>query len=228
MILAFAERVSEVSGKPIYETLLKYTNLYKVFAIDDWKFNDKNPIWCEFMNEFNASNSRVDTIYNFYKQRPFLESGFTFFGCFRYEYIPEKNAIHIHFYSHRVAGELSKENIKIRKSELHDMFVDIKKKYPQATSVFGFSWLYNVEAYRRLFPAEYLIDPKESTTWFGSLSRWGQFFDGAENLRTEAVESFLECIKHKDSLDELVQCFPYQVLEPCCGIEYFYDLLSVK
>lgn len=228
IVLSFAERVSVVTGISIEEALLRYTNLYKLFAIDDWKFNDQNIVWREFIDEFTQSKSKIDTTHQFYLRRASLENKHILFGCFRYEYIAEKNAIHIHFYPHGVAGVLSKDNSEIRKSELKDMFTEVKKMYPDARSVFGFSWLYNLESYRRLFPQEYLDNPKRNNTWFGGLSLWGQFYQGAGILRMSAVEPFLKCIKHKDSMDELMKCFPYQVLQPECDIKYFYEFFNVK
>ena len=61
---------------------------------------------------------------------------------------------------------------------LRRMFQHIKDNVSVAKTVKGNTWLYNLEAYRRLFPPDYTaqMEVNESHV-FQFLSLWGQFFD---------------------------------------------------
>ena len=73
----------------------------------------------------------------------------------------------------------------------------------------GGSWLYNIEAYRRLFPPEYgqTAQPVDDEFRF---------------LAQPASRSFLACLEQQTTVAGLKQCFPLHVLQPACAIYYFY------
>ena len=197
LIFTFADKVSQVTGRPIEESLLEYTNIYKVFSINEWQFSHENPIWKEFLTEFNESSDPETSMYNFYLRQPLEKNENIYFGCFRYEYIEEKNAIHMHFDSHGVKGVLAAEYAEERKAELRSMLTDIRKNYPDTKKLFGISWLYNIEAYTRLHPTEYIASAELFDNWFKSLALWGQFFDGSGLLRKKRHNNLLRVLRIK-------------------------------
>jgi hypothetical protein len=102
------------------------------------------------------------------------------------------------------------------------MFRDIRSKVPEAKTVRGGSWLYNLEAYKRLFPFEYVSTAQQEDDEFPFLALWGQFLNRNGQLRDQIADPFLACIQEQDTLDGLKQCFPFQVLRPECTIDIFY------
>ncbi len=225
--LQFAERVALVSQKNIEGTLLEYTNFYKAFNIQDWEFNPENPIWKSFIQKFISTDNKLDAIYNYYLENIINTPEVKLFGFFSYDFEKEENYIQIHFKGNGQPNALSVENIEKRKMELNTMFTEIKEKHPDVEKVCGFSWLYNLDSYKRLFPTEYTSNLKTVPNYFKTLAIWGQFVDYKGNLRTENAEMFKTCIKQKESLEGILFCFPYYILEPESDIKFFYKFYNV-
>lgn len=225
--LDFAERAQVVTDKPIEECLLNYTSFYKTF-IPDWDFSPENPLWIEFVNEFKNTVDKTEVITKLYKTREPVQLTEKYFGCFSYKYVPKKKTIFTHFKNNgEEDGVLSKERKEARFQELKEMFSEIKEKHPEVEKVSGFSWLYNIEAYKRLFPKEYIENPNVIKGWFKTLAIWGQFVDRNLNVREDVISKFKECIKTKNSIEELENCFPYKILQPKCDIIHFYKFFNI-
>jgi hypothetical protein len=102
------------------------------------------------------------------------------------------------------------------------MFHTIQSTLPEAKTVRGGSWLYNLDAYRRLFPPEYVHTARPISDEFPFLALWGQFLMHYGHLREPGTASFLACLQQQTTLAGLTQCFAYQVLRPICAIDHFY------
>lgn len=118
------------------------------------------------------------------------------FGCFRYDFHADQNAIEIHFFNAEFdeEGPLDNEKVELRKKEFKDMLTDIKARCPEASELYGKSWLVGLPAFRRLFPEgsfpEAEID-RDPTLWHkGTI--WGQFMDSKYQLREKLAERFLK------------------------------------
>ncbi|MEZ4615424.1 MAG: hypothetical protein R2867_07905 [Caldilineaceae bacterium] len=80
------------------------------------------------------------------------------FGCFHYSIHNDRagNAtiIRPHFIKNDQAGlrALGRERLAVRRAEVRRMFVHIQEHVPGAKTVRGHSWLYNLNAYRRVYP----------------------------------------------------------------------------
>lgn len=168
------------------------------------------------------------------------------FGCFYYRYDDATKTISPHFFNAEAEeefqdgkdvskGPLSKEKIDRRKAELADMFRDIKGKHPDAKVVQGRSNLYNLEAYRRLYPPTYEVGEIDYSPelWKGQTDIWGQFLGGNEKavgeygFKKEAADEFLE--KAKDvPLDALVDAVPMPPRTAHGNIQDFYDFYGIK
>ncbi|MEN9937566.1 MAG: hypothetical protein RLZZ387_4145 [Chloroflexota bacterium] len=146
------------------------------------------------------------------------------FGCFYY-LVRDETVIRPHFIKNdQTASPLSRARAEVRRAELRAMFAHIRQHEPQATTVLGNSWLYNLPAYRRLFPPAYTAElPEGEDGEFQFLARWGQLFDCRWDVRLPHGERFLVALEELASLDDLRHCFPFQIRQPHCAIAHFYD-----
>jgi len=109
------------------------------------------------------------------------------------------------------------------------MFGYIYRHVETPKSVIGGSWLYNIDAYRRLFPPEFIrttqVSP-DSETQFSAL--WGQFLDHTGHVKTTLARGFLQRLKEQVDLKGLLECFPYPLLRAECPIQIFYNYYGVQ
>ena len=231
--IRFAQKIAEVSDQPLAEILIDYTILRTLFNLRV-SHDIPNPLWDEFIEDLCASDNPEDWTYNFYLQRTTVVSEVSderrFFGCFSYVY-PWRGTkkLRLHFENRETSnyGTLSKERMAIRKSELSAMFQYIQANHSDVETVRGGSWLYNIPAYLRLFPPDYVKTSKpvgyETTFW----ALWGQFVARHGSVRQPAAAQFLAGLKTQKTIEGCLQCFPYQVLRPECPIKTFYDFYNL-
>jgi hypothetical protein len=103
----------------------------------------------------------------------------------------------------------------------------VKRTERQPLQVIGASWLYHLEAYRRLFPPSYLatahvIDPR-----FRHMPLWGQFLDRHGEVKEHMTRQFLERLERQSRVDGLAHCFPFQVLSVNASVLEFYDFYGI-
>ena len=91
----------------------------------------------------------------------------------------------------------------------------------------GASWLYNLDAYRRLFPKPYLATARVIHGRFRHMPLWGQFVDRSGNVKESVARQFLNCLARQSRLEELDQCFPFQVLALEAPVAEFYEFYGV-
>ena len=75
------------------------------------------------------------------------------------------------------------------------------RRGPAARTVQGGSWLYNLEAYRRLFPVASrrpVVRPPPGRVRLGGTSSWGQFLDYREAVKPDLRAAFLRNIETLD------------------------------
>lgn len=128
------------------------------------------------------------------------------------------------------AGALSHERQATRMAELRTMFRHIRSAHPEAKRVRGGSWLYNREAYQRLFPPAFAqsarVDPTELEVQFRAL--WGQFLRHTWQVNEEVADEFLRRVQRLQTLEGVADCFPYQVLVTNGALEDFYTFYQVE
>jgi len=93
--------------------------------------------------------------------------------------------------------------------------------------VVGASWLYNIDAYRRLFPVSYLATAHAIDHRFQHMPLWGQFLDRYGEIKVCVTRQFLERLERQSSLDNLDQYFPFQVLSVEAPVRDFYDFYGI-
>ncbi len=113
-------------------------------------------------------------------------------------------------------------------ADLAALFEHVERTLHQPLQVVGASWLYNLDAYRRLFPASYLATARVLDHRFQHMPLWGQFLDRGGEVKESMTRQFLERLERQSSLDSLSQCFPFQVLRLEAPVSEFYDFYERK
>ncbi len=116
-----------------------------------------------------------------------------------------------------------------RRRELGTMFAYIRKRFPNAGYVEGRSWLYGAEAYRRLFPEDYVRSRLviESGDRFQGMARWGQFLDRDRNVKLPLKQIFLRNIECLDA-NRLWEAFPLPSFQVRAPIDVFYACYGIR
>lgn len=223
--LRFAEAVTRVSRMSFDEAILRFTNIY--LQCVDRSFDPTHPAWKAYLKGLHEAADQAIWTIAFYEGRrePAPPSPH---GCFRYAYLADEQTIRLHFTNADSSGcgPLSQERMPARLHELKILFAEIQQRHPDAQRVRGVSWLYNLEAYKRLFPPQYTSAAGVVVEEFQYLSLWGQFLQRNGQVREPLVRSFLSCCREQSTLEGLTRCFPYRVLEPACSIAAFYEFYS--
>jgi hypothetical protein len=235
----FAKKAQEIEKIEFSLALLKFSPIARFLGIKYSEMSVENPIWLELIyriSKCRTSLEQAEMIISYKRSLPSSkEHSFDIngnpkaeFGCFNFDYNPEKKQIQIHFSNNYKGdpGPLSKEQMPMRMKELKDMFTFIKQNHPDAQTVRGHSWLYSIVAYKRLFPPEYLASGQIKQTFLNT-SMWGQFIDSSEKLKLDLAEKFEECINTKVSIEGLATCFPFQQPKVSANIQVFYDFYNI-
>src|SRR6266542_5633604 len=120
------------------------------------------------------------------------------------------------------------ERLEQRLADLAALFEHVKRTLRQPLQVVGASWLYNLDAYRRLFPVSYLATAHVIDHRFQHMPLWGQFLDRYGEIRKSMTSRFVERLERQSSLDSLDQCFPFQVLAVEASVTDFYGFYGVE
>ena len=232
--LRFAEAIAQRMSIPIAEAALLYTNLHRRFGLGDVTPDGRRPPWLEYARRLSAlgtHDERADWTQAFYAQAP--EEKRTFpdhvFGCFYFHASVESEIVRLHFYNRDPQGPLSKARAEERQRELARMFDCVRQRFPHVTQVEGRSWLYGTEAYRRLFPEEYVRSrvPAENDRRFQGMSRWGQFLDRHGNVKPALKDAFLHNIGRLDP-GKLWEAFPLPSFRVSAPVDSFYECYGIR
>jgi hypothetical protein len=107
------------------------------------------------------------------------------------------------------------------------MFRHLRDERPAPATVVGGSWLYNIDAYRRLFPSEYLATARVGDAEYQFLAQWGQFLDCHGHLKAPVAQAFRYRLARATTSQDLPGCFPYPVLRLEGSIVPFYELYGL-
>ena len=228
--LRFASAVAALPGMSLPHALLDYTNLYVRFGIGR-AFDAAHPVWRDYLAGVERGGDLADWTWAFYRTRlpdegpPAVVASS---GCFSYARLGD-DRIRLHFQNAEESGHspLGAERRDQRLADLRALFEEVGRREPRAPSVVGASWLYNLPAYRRLFPQAYLATAVEVAPRFRNMPMWGQFLDRHGELRPAVAEPFLRRVSEQVSLQALAGCFPFQVLAleaPVSVFQAFYRL----
>ena len=206
--------------------LLDYTNFYIRFGLGR-EFDAAHPIWREYLNGLEHSANRGDWTFRFYRacrQDVGPPSVIASVGCFSYARWGDDH-IRLHFHNAETEGHspLALERHEHRRTELRTLFSMVRQSEHAQARVVGASWLYNIAAYRRLFPEAYLATAMATGPRFRNMPLWGQFLDRHGAVKQSLAAPFLSRIASQSSLAGISQCFRFQALELEAPVSAFYD-----
>lgn len=228
--LRLARRVTELTGVPLSQSVRDHTNLHRRFGLGDNR-DPVAPLWARYVDGLNQLPDLTDQVswtQDIYRQAPEEPelAGRTRFGCFACEAPSSEGVVRIHFSNRDTdasGGPLVKAKITARRSELTTLVAHTRETCPGAVRIQGGSWLYHIEAYRRLFPPDYVAS---RTPWTGRItltgtSSWGQLIDSRDNIRPNIRDAL---IANLETLDPAApwRVFPFQVLSVTAPLESFY------
>ncbi|GAB5097705.1 hypothetical protein [Caballeronia sp. HLA56] len=227
--LKFAGRVSELGPIALPVALLDFTNLYVRF-VGDRKFDSNSPVWTAYEAGLGRETDLRDWTYRFYRNFPHRVQPATVvatFGCFSYA-IEDSDRIRLHFHNadEERYAPLSEERLASRLSELTSLINHVRSQHREVRRVAGVSWLYNLPAYRRLFPECYVATATVAENRFRNMPLWGQFLNRHGHIRKDAVALFTRRLTDQTSMNELAQCFPLQPLSVAASIEAFHQFYA--
>ena len=226
--LSFAQRLADRFQLDLADTLYHYTTFTKSFGREKW---------ADYVAGLEQAADPTAWTYQWYFARRDVDptpNAVSFydhplFGCFYYV-VRENTIIRPHFIKNELPGRrpLSQSRLEVRQAELRQMFVHIRDHVPTAETVLGNSWLYNVAAYRRLYPPAYTATlPTSTEDEFQFLALWGQCFDADWQPKAEVTQTLLDRVDWLENLANLRLCFPYQIRQPRCAITAFYAFYDI-
>lgn len=226
--LLFAEAVADRASYTLSDACLKFTNLHRRFGLGRTDEDALSGEWLRYAAGLERCASRLgrlDWTVAFFADAPRKESATRRFGCFSYELLDPDPVLRIHFSNRDSAGDcgpLTRAKADRRVSELREMFGFIRAHHPNAWTVRGGSWLYNLEAYRRLFPPEYAASTFEPEhVRLDGTSSWGQLLDFREHVKPAFRQALLANIGNVD-IAAPWKAFPMGALGAQGPIEPFY------
>lgn len=228
--LHYAGVLSARAGMPLGEAITFHTNFHRLFAYGNLGKMKPDPAFLALVRDVVTlePEARLDRLIAAYAERPadpWPSDRFPFGNHFACEAPNDAGIVRIHFrnrFNNDAHGPLHASNIGRRRDDLTAMFGFIAERWPDAEAINGASWLYNMEAYRRLFPADYgasrvaLVGPRP----IHGLSTWGQFLDFRGRAKADVVARFERELEALDVMQPWLS-FPYQVLATTAPLASF-------
>jgi len=226
----FARTASRLAGIAFAQALLDYTNLYVRFGLGR-EFDAEHPVWQDYLEGVREQRDVGEWTHLFYGARgarvapPNVVASF---GCFSHAWLSDTQ-IRLHFHDAETDGmsPLSIGRRDRRLAELAALFAHVKATRGSDARVVGASWLYNTEAYRRLFPRAYLSTAHPIDRRFRHMPLWGQFVNRYGAVRADTAREFRERLGRQTHPNDLSQCFPFQVLSLEAAAGSFYEFYGV-
>ena len=228
-VMTAAQIIQRKSGKPLADVMHDYTILHELVMRGDTP--DAN--WKEYAEGLPQQSDPVAWTVKFIRDRNALQQApqESEFGCFTYVYKAKEQTIFMHFHNEDAdhVSPLSEERRERRTKELKRMFADIREKHPEARDVRGFSWLYNIEAYKRLFPLSYTasVSADKYPQNIRSAGLWSQFATADGHINHGRAQLFFARLEHVD-MEHLEDAFPLQVLAAHAPIKDFYQFYGIE
>ncbi len=228
--LYFARKVCQVANIPYEQALINYTNLYIRFGLGP-AIDQFHPTWQEYLRGLAIASDQGDWTYSFATERAGSDTPVAdgrIFGCFSYSTWDDKR-VRLHFHNQEPAGvsPLGCDQLERRILELRTMFTHIKSYAPGIERVVGGSWLYNLEAYRRLFPPAFVATARPGQADYQYLVLWGQFLDRDGRVRPWPARKFVECLEKQTTLEGAMECFPLKALYLEAPLRVFYEYYTI-
>lgn len=228
--LLFAETIADRTARTLADACLEFTNLHRRLGLGRADGGAHSAEWTRFavgLEQCASRSARLDWTVDFFVDAPPEESAAPHFGCFSYEMLGAEDVVRIHFGnrdSDDGCGPLARAKTDRRIVELREMFGFIQTRHPGARTVRGGSWLYNLEAYRRLFPPEYAASNSEpERVRLDGTSSWGQLLDFRGLVKPAVRQALLDNMATLEAAAPW-KAFPLHALRAEGSIDDFYRL----
>jgi hypothetical protein len=229
--LHYADVLTAKSGISLADAITFHTNFHRLFAYGNLGRIRPDPDFLALVQTVVArddADARLDLLIDAYGDRPadpWPSDRFAFGNHFACEAPTEGGIVRIHFrnrFNNDAHGPLHSSNISQRRADLTAMFGFVASRWPDTKAVNGASWLYNLEAYRRLFPPDYGASrtPLHGPRPIHGLSTWGQFLDFKGRAKAAIVAQFKENLTALDAAQPWL-AFPHQVLAASAPFDSF-------
>ncbi len=224
--LKFAKHYAVLANVPFASAIARCTNLRRRLNLLGASGEEA---WASVLQQASDRPNSLSSVLQRCLQlqtRNSSDSKISAFGCFSYDSPDDSGIVRIHFMppSGQSASPLSLVNLAKRYDELRAMFGYIRRAEPRAKVVRGVSWLYNVHAYKRLFPDQYVasIELPPFPVHLNGSSTWGQVLDWQQEVKLEVQGALLRNFTHMQAQAPW-KVFPLQALMAQCGISAFYE-----
>jgi hypothetical protein len=167
----------------------------------------------------------VDYVYKAYLDRDAQED--TGASCFDFTYWPEDRLVRIHFSNDPDGQALRPSMVEDRRRELSRIFQTVARAHPDACVVRGTSWLYHLDAYRRLFPPAFIAGLRSVGYPHQFAALWAQFIDRHRFVKPAMAAAFVDAIQLARTPSALDQAFPLDVLAASSEVDVCYDYFAV-
>ena len=221
--LRVATAYARLGGLTRSTAIARFTNLRRRFGLMGESGAAQWEAFVHSVPEDAEHEELLERTLHWYERRPTLSA--SPFGCFSYDPPDAHGILRIHFMpeeQHRRDSPLSDARISERRSELEAMIADVRHRYANVRHVRGVSWLYNFNAYKRLFPPEYVASitlPTFVVNMNGS-STWGQVLDYRHMVKIHVRDHVLANVS-ATTLSAPWRAFPLPALVAACAIECF-------
>lgn len=229
--LSFAARHAEVAGMPFDAAVAHCTNLRRRFHLQGAEGAGR---WDRFLVALRACAddhpAALALCMDLFQHRPEpAEDQARAFGCFSFDPPDGSGTLRIHFMPPpgTCASPLASAQTAARMDELRALFLQVRRLGSAVTSVLGVSWLYNLEAYRRLFPPAYgaSVRPPWFALHLNGSSTWGQVLDWRQAVKPQVRDAVLANLPAMTA-DAPWTIFPHQPLVARCAIGHFHDAFA--
>ena len=234
--LHFADVVAAKAALPLTEVVEQYTNFYRRFGFGIWQDTPRVPAWYDYtahLQTLTTHDQRLAWTQSFYAHLPpeRLPAGRQQFGCFGCDPPDAQGRVRIHFTNHDTDGTspLSQAKMGARRQDLQALFTHVQQTHAAAArSVLGGSWLYHLEAYRRLFPPVYGASRvvQEGNAHLQGQTCWGQFVDHHGAIKAVLREQLFATLAQVE-LPQLWKAFPVPTYHVQAPMQAFYELYQV-
>ncbi len=203
----FAERWAAVASVPIETAYLECTTWYHQAARLGRDFDPSHPDWQRLLAEVAASREPGAVVHAWAVacERP-AEPG----PVLDFAWSAEDRTVQLNFLGERSRerSPLSDAHLPDRRRELRDLMMRAANDHPEAESLRGRSWLYGLDAYRRIFPPVFLAGLAVERPDLQFLASWGQLLHRDGGSRSEIAARLLVAADAASTTTDLENAFP--------------------
>jgi hypothetical protein len=204
----FAERWAALASVPTETAYLECTTWYHQAAGLGREFDPRHATWQKLIAEVSDSADPDGVVHAAaLRNEPDVPAG----PVLDWSWDADGQTVRLHFFPQRSADghPLAHRHLPDRQREFRDLVRRAAIEHPGAAWLRGRSWLYSIEAYRRIFPEVFVaaLEPLEPDLQF--LACWGQLLDGAWRTRNDVASVLLRGVAVASTTNELEAAFPY-------------------